>query len=150
MSLAAAKNSLGADKQHGKPDGTQSPHFYDSDNTSIGIHTPAGSTPNRVVSNGTNAAGALDLKGDPNALGSLVKEFEQSKQTFEDEALAIAEVKAGQNPVKDIWTLKKRFETWKKDFKARLREAKAKAHRKANPDAEKHRRKWWGVRSKII
>ncbi|OIT39679.1 PREDICTED: myosin-2-like [Nicotiana attenuata] len=44
--------------------------------------------------------------------------------------------------------LKCRFEEWKKDYKVRLKETKAKVHNLRFPKAGKNRRKWWGKKSK--
>ncbi|KAL7087756.1 hypothetical protein ACP275_13G088300 [Erythranthe tilingii] len=147
MSLAAAKKSLGTDNTTGQPEihhGAQSPSFYDSEEMSFGPHTPSGSTPTRILNNGTNTNGGL------NSISTLANEFEQSKRNFDHEAQAIVEVKSADtvNSVEDIRSLKYKFEAWKKDFKVRLREAKAKAHRLGYGDAEKYRRKWWGKRTK--
>lgn len=74
-----------------------------------------------------------------------MKEFEQRKQTFDNEAKAIIEVKSGHtisgNPDEDFRSLKNKFETWMKDYKARLREAKTKLQKL--PSAEKRRRNLW-------
>ncbi|KAG8364986.1 hypothetical protein BUALT_Bualt18G0055600 [Buddleja alternifolia] len=140
MSLAAAKKSLGAD-------GAQSPHFYDSEDTSMGTQTPGGSTPIRFVNNGIGATPGRDTVSGIDPVSPLEKEFERRKQHFDEEALAIVEVKSGRhspiNPVEEFRRLKQRFESWKKDYKIRLREAKAKVRRLGQTEPEK-RRKWWG------
>ncbi|KAG8386266.1 hypothetical protein BUALT_Bualt03G0131200 [Buddleja alternifolia] len=155
MSLAAAKKSLGTDStigQPGKLHSSQSPRSYDSEDASMGPHTPGCSTPVRFLNNGIESAAGEDMNGNSNAVSPLVKEFEQRKQNFDDEALAIVEAKSGHslNPIEELRRLKQRFEAWKKDYKVRLREAKAKVHRMGHVEAEKHRRKWWGKRSKRI
>ncbi|KAI3466158.1 hypothetical protein Pfo_022821 [Paulownia fortunei] len=157
MSLAESKKSLGSDNTIGQPgrlNGAQSPHFYDSEDTSMGTQTPGGSTPIRFVNNGTDDVPCRDTNGGLNPVSPLVKEFEQRKQNFDDEAQAVIEVKLGHspsvNPIEEFRRLKHRFEAWKKDYKVRLREAKAKAHKLGQTEAEKHRRKWWGKRSKRL
>lgn len=153
MSLAAAKKSLANDnktnQQPGKPHGTQSPHVYDSEDTSLGPQTPGASTPVRISNNGTETA--PHKNGTLNPINNLGMEFEQRKQNFDIEAQSITEVKSGSaNPAEDVRRLKHRFEAWKKDFKLRLRETKAKAQRMGHSEAEKHRRKWWGKKAKKI
>ncbi|KAL8510367.1 hypothetical protein ACS0TY_017250 [Phlomoides rotata] len=156
MSLAAAKNSLVANNtisQPGRLGGTQSPQFYDSEDMSMGTQTPGGSTPIRYVNNGMDDVLSRDTNGGLDPVSHLVKEFEQTKQNFDDEARVIIEVKSGThspslNPVEEFRRLKHRFEAWKKDYKVRLREAKAKVHRLARGEAEKNRRKWWGLKNK--
>ncbi|KAL3850779.1 hypothetical protein ACJIZ3_012661 [Penstemon smallii] len=136
-SLAAAKQSLATDSQPGRLDGAQSPHSYDSEDMS----TPGGSTPIRYANNGINGVAS---NGALNPVSPLVKEFEQRKQTFDAEALAIVEVKSTSvNPVEELRRLKQVFQAWKRDYKVRLREAKAKARRMGHPEG---RRKWWGLK----
>ncbi|KAK6157434.1 hypothetical protein DH2020_011682 [Rehmannia glutinosa] len=153
MSLAAAKKSLGSDNtssQPGKISGFQSPCFYDSED--MGPQTPTVSTEVRFLNNGIEATRGGETNGALNPVSPLVKEFEQRKHNFDDEVQAIVEVKSGHAPsvnlVEELRRLKHNFETWKKDFKVRLREAKAKVHKLGHADAEKHRRKWWGKKTK--
>ncbi|GER54508.1 myosin-like protein [Striga asiatica] len=147
MSLAESKRSVGADNSV-RQSGAMSPHYYDSEDTSLGTHTPGGSTPIRFLNNGLDGA----TNGCLNPVSLLVKEFEQRKQNFDEEAHAIMEVNSGHlnslNPIEEFRRLKHRFEAWKKDYKLRLKEAKDKVHRMAHSEAEKHKRKWWGKRSK--
>lgn len=153
MSLAAAKKSLGADhaavQAAGRLDGLTSPHYYDSEDTmSGGTQTPAGSTPMKHSNNYLDVGTGRETNGGLGSVSHLVKEFEERKQIFDDDAKAIVEVKAGQNPEEEFRRLKHRFEAWKKDYKARLREAKAKLHKLGHLDGEKRNRKWWGKTSK--
>nr|XP_023895510.1 myosin-2 [Quercus suber]POE57285.1 myosin-2 [Quercus suber] len=153
MSLAAARKSLDAENATGPPrkrNASSPPQNYESeDNMSIGSRTPGESTPIKLsgtihdVGAGNNTNGSLD------AVSNLVKEFEQQRQTFDDEAKAIVEVKSGQsastvNPDDELRKLKFRFEMWKKEYKVRLRETKTKLHKLGHPEG---RRKWWGKRS---
>ncbi|KAL0301135.1 UNVERIFIED_CONTAM: Myosin-2 [Sesamum radiatum] len=114
---------------------------------SMGTQTPGGSTPMRFVNNGIEELPCRDTNGGLNPVGPLMKEFERRRQNFDEEAQAIVEVKSGHsppvNPVEDLRRLKHRFESWKKDYKVRLKEAKAKAQKLVQNDSEKHRRKWW-------
>ncbi|KAL3647048.1 hypothetical protein CASFOL_008016 [Castilleja foliolosa] len=147
MSLAAAKQSLGSDNttsQPGKLSGTQSPYSYDSEETYLRPQTPVTSNEARFLNNATEAA--AETNGASNPVSPLMKEFEQKKRNLDVEAHAIVDVKSENehsvNIVDDLRRLKQNFETWKKEFKVRLREARAKAHRLGNGDSEKHRRKW--------
>lgn len=154
MSLAAARKSLGTDntiRQPGKLHGSQSPCFYDSVDTSLGPRTPDATTAIRYLNNGIEAAAGGDKNGGHNPISPLMKEFEQRKQNFDDEVQSIVEVKSGHtpiNPIEELRKLKHRFEAWRKDYKVRLREAKAKAQRMGHAEAEKHRRNWWGKKTK--
>ncbi|KAL2472850.1 Myosin-2 [Forsythia ovata] len=155
MSLAAAKKTLGAENTMGQPgriDGSPSPLYYDSEDTSMGTQTPGGSTPMKFANNCLDLGARQETNGGLNSVNPLLKEFEQRKQNFDDEAKAIVVSKSGQSPSlstgEELRKLKHRFEEWKKDYKIRLREAKAKVHRLGHSEAEKHRRTWWGKKSK--
>lgn len=150
MSLAAARKSLSADNaasQPGKLDASSTPQYYDSeDNTSLGSRTPGASTP--LKSSGTNhdVGAGRDTNGTLNAVSNLVKEFEQHRQAFDNSARAIVEVKSGHsgslvNSDDELRKLRLSFEVWKKEFKIRLREAKAKLHKLGRSEG---RYKWWG------
>lgn len=99
-----------------------------------------------VADNTTGTNGGLT------PVSQLAHEFEQRKQTFDDEAKSIGEGKSSHSrsltPLEDFRRLKRMFKAWKKDYKVRLREAKAKIHVSSAGDADKHRRKWWGKKSK--
>lgn len=154
MSLAAVKRSL-ADNTSIQPrrqDGPPVPHHYDSDDTnSLETQTPGG-TPITLTNSVREFGAGRQSNGNGNALCDLMKEFEQRKHTFDDEVKAITEVKSGHsvyaNPDKDLRNLKTKFETWMKDYKARLREAKSKLRKVGVSDAETRHRKWWGGISK--
>ena len=79
------------------------------------------------------------------SVSNLMKEFEQRRHTFDDDARALVEVKTGQsantNSVEELRKLKHSFEGWKKEYKARLRETKARLHKS---EMDKSRRRWWG------
>ncbi|KAL8510365.1 hypothetical protein ACS0TY_017249 [Phlomoides rotata] len=101
-----------------------------------------------VAESTTGQAGRVGgTNGGLNPVSHLAQEFEQRKQAFDDEAKTI--VKSSHsfslNPLEDFRRLKRKFKAWKKDYKARLREAKSKIH---VCDADKHRRKWWGKKNK--
>ncbi|XWS52002.1 hypothetical protein CRYUN_Cryun11dG0030300 [Craigia yunnanensis] len=143
-SLTAARKSLAADStagQLGRVD-MVSPRYYDSeDNLSMGSRTPGGNTPVCAMPD--------VVEGRENGLSNLVKEFDQRKQTFDDDAKSLIDIRTGQpasnmNPNDEFRRLKHRFETWKKDYKMRLKETKARLHKRGHPESDKVRRKWWG------
>ncbi|GAV85356.1 LOW QUALITY PROTEIN: Myosin_head domain-containing protein [Cephalotus follicularis] len=147
MSLSAARKSLANDNNAGQPgrlDTSASPRYYDSEETmSMGSRTPGGSTPFKF----SNAGVGRETNGSLNAVSNLIKEFEQRRQSFDDDSKDLVEVKIGQsapsmNPDEELRKLKLRFQTWKKEYKVRLRETKARIHKL--PEYEKSRRKWWG------
>ncbi|KAM3222696.1 myosin-2 isoform X2 [Capsicum annuum] len=149
-SLAAAKNSLGAGDttgRSGKLEGSLSPHYYDSDDATS-MDTPAGHTPVRFSNHSFGVGANKEVNGGVSLLSHLTMEFEQRKQNFDNEAMAIVNLKPGQlhsiNPADEYRRLKHRFEEWKKEYKARLKEMKAKVHMLEG----KNRRKWWGKKSK--
>ncbi|KAF2575573.1 hypothetical protein F2Q70_00004929 [Brassica cretica] len=156
MSLAAARKSLATENSTGQAGGRQdasmSPFGYDSEDT-MSTGTPGVRTPTSKFSNGnTPELRIRELNGSLNAVNHLAREFDQRRLNFDEDARAIVEVKGGpqatpngqqqqQHPEDEFKRLKLRFETWKKDYKARLRETKARLH----SDKGRHR-KWWGKR----
>ncbi|CAL5402934.1 unnamed protein product [Camellia sinensis] len=106
VNLDAVKRSLATDNtaiQPGRVDGFASPHYYDSEETmSMGAQTTGGNTPIKVSHIGRDVGAGR--------VGHLVKEFEQRKQEFDEEAKAIAVVKSG-HPIYELRKLKLRFET---------------------------------------
>lgn len=101
----------------------------------------------KLNKNGLDVGNGRETNSELNSVGHLAKEFEHRKQTFDDDFKAVVEVKSGQNSVAELRTLKLRFERWKKDYKVRLREAKAKLLKVGHFDGEKKIRKWWGKNS---
>ncbi|PON96531.1 Myosin head, motor domain containing protein [Trema orientale] len=155
MSLAAARKSLAVDNGVGQPgrlDAAFSPRYYDSeDATSMGSRTPGASTPLKFSNSVHDVGSGRDTNGTLSAVSNLVKEFEQQRQTFDDEAKALVGVKAGPpasniNSDEELRKLKLRFEMWKKEYKVRLRETKVKLHKLNHSEAERSRRRWWGGR----
>ncbi|XP_060200404.1 myosin-2-like isoform X3 [Lycium barbarum] len=151
-SLAAAKKSLLVDNPAGHPgklEGSPSPCGYESEETitSMGTRTPGGSTPIEYASSGNR-----EINGGLCVVNYLNREFELRKQNFDDEAMAITQLKSEQlhstNPAEDFRRLRHRFEEWKKDYKARLKETKAKVNKLGYSESEKTRRNWWGKKSK--
>ncbi|KAL1563673.1 myosin-2-like isoform X1 [Salvia divinorum] len=149
MSLAAAKKSLIAEnaiKPARRLDGAQSPQFYESEDTSR-TQTPGGSSPVRYANNGIDELPCRDTNLSLNPVSHLTQEFEDRSRAFND---AVVEVKSVSpvHAVEEFRRLRDRFEAWKKDYKARLKEAKAKVYKQGRSEAEKHRMKWWGRKSK--
>lgn len=139
-SLAAAKKSLG-----GKPEGCTSPHHNEfEDAVYVGTQTPVSNTQTKHASNGLDVISGREANGGFNSIGPLLKEFEQRRQNFENEAKSIIEVKTGQHPDLDLRKLRQRFEEWKKDYKSRLREAKAKLQKLGYTEGDKSVLKWLG------
>ncbi|KAF3775893.1 Myosin-2 [Nymphaea thermarum] len=156
MSLAAAKKSLAADdmsSQAAKLDSPLATNFYDSeDATSGGSRTPETNVLLEKLPLQPSDTGLRDINTGRHAVGVLAREFEHRKKTFEDDVNFIGELKSnqsdsGMNPDDELRKLKMRFATWKKDYKARLRETKLMLQKMGNADGEKLRRKWWGKKS---
>lgn len=152
MSLAAARSSLASENANGQPSrhdvASPSPFCYDSeDATSMGSRTPRTpgcSTPLKYSSSLSEIKAMRDGNG---SLGNLMKEFEQRSQTFDEDARALVEVRttghsANPNSIDDLRKLKHRFEGWKKEYKMRLKETKARLKLR-NSEMEKSRRRWW-------
>lgn len=152
MSLAAARKSLMTDDNGGqpkRPDVALSPRDYDSeDTTSMGSRTPGGNMPVKFSNAGTDGRAGRDTNGTLNAVSDLMKEFEIRKQTFDDDAISLVEVRSelasNASPDEELRKLKVRFESWKKEYKVRLRETKVRLRKRGHLDADKGRRKWWG------
>ncbi|KAI9093230.1 hypothetical protein K1719_027244 [Acacia pycnantha] len=150
-SLSVARRSLAAENstdQPGRYDAV-SPCFYDSeDATSMESRTPTGSTPIKFPSTPYENGAMREANDTFNAVSNLMKEFERRKQTFDDDARALLAVRSGQpahlNPNEELRQLKHRFEGWKKEYKGRLRETKAKLSKTGSPEAEISCQRWWG------
>lgn len=156
-SLVSAKKRLGVDNptsHPGKPEGSPSPCGYESEDTttSMGTHTPGGSTPIEYASNRVDFGGIREINGGLCVVNYLSREFELRKQTFDDEAMAIAQLTSGQlqstSPAEDFRRLRHKFDEWKKDYKIRLKETKSKVNKLGHSETEKTRRNWWGKKSK--
>lgn len=155
-SLAAARKTIAADNSTGQPakaGAVSPPPEYDSDDgTSTISHTTGGSTPN--IPYILDFGPGRDTNNALNAVNNLVNEFDNRKQAFDDDVKAIEErslhLGPNINPVDELKRLKLRFEAWKQEYKARLRETRSKVHRSGNhrsgytpPEPERNRRKWW-------
>ncbi|PIA29054.1 hypothetical protein AQUCO_06300017v1 [Aquilegia coerulea] len=154
VSLAAAKKSLVADDTPKQPVRFDAAlHYYDSEDTiSVDSHTPEENTlakvPNHTPDTGAGPEANVGLSG----VSHLVKEFEQRRKVFNDDARFVIDLKSGHsessvNPEDELRKLKFRFRAWKRDYKARLRETKATLNKLGNVEMEKSRKKWWGKKS---
>lgn len=147
MSLAAARKSLAADNTAGQPGKleTSSPYCYDSEDLGA---TPGGSTPQNFCNAILDARAVRESNGSMNAVNHLAKEFDMRRQIFDDDAKSLGGVKTAHsgpimNPDEELRKLKLRFEVWKKDYKTRLRETKARIHKLGHQEGDRSRRKWW-------
>lgn len=121
-----------------------SPRYYDSeDASSMGSRTTSGSTPMMLSGSFSASDAGRQANGTLTTVNNLMKEFEQQRQTFNDEVKALNEIKPGQSAntssADELRKLKQRFEGWKKQYKVRLRETKARLSK-----SEKNRQTWWG------
>uniref|UniRef100_A0A7N1A3X8 Uncharacterized protein n=2 Tax=Kalanchoe fedtschenkoi TaxID=63787 RepID=A0A7N1A3X8_KALFE len=142
-SLAAAKNSLAADNTPAEPRRfmvSPSPLSDSEDTMSMGNQTGA-SSPRPCFGSIPESHTGQEANGKSAPLGHLAKEFEQRKQIFDEEAKSLG---SHNNPEQQLRQLKLRFAQWKKDYKVRLREAKAKLRKQGHADMERSHRKWWG------
>lgn len=151
LSLAAARKSLAPEEAAGLSGGQEaspSPHSYDSDdNLFMGPQTPGESTPTKYPNPIAEAREANG--GGLNPVNRLEKEFEQQRQVFDEDARALFDVRSvrstpGMNSFDELRRLKMRFEVWKKEYKIRIKETKARLRKLGHADMEKNRRKWWG------
>ncbi|XP_022632669.1 myosin-2 isoform X4 [Vigna radiata var. radiata] len=149
-SLASARKSLAsenANNQHARRD-VSSPLPYDSEDAiSMGSRTPSASTPLKYSASISESALGRDGHGALASVGHLAREFDHRRQTFDYDARNLVELRAGQsantNSVEELRKLKHRFEVWKKDYKVRLKETKARLQKVGNSEMDK-RRRWWG------
>ncbi|KAK1418061.1 hypothetical protein QVD17_27199 [Tagetes erecta] len=94
---------------------------------------------------GRDTSGTQNLsENNGGIVDNLAKELEQKRQIFDDDAKAVVERKLSYSKQIDEYRkVKERFEMWKKEYKNRLRETKAKL---ANSEGGKQ--SWWGKLSK--
>ncbi|KAI3703863.1 hypothetical protein L1987_74059 [Smallanthus sonchifolius] len=85
-----------------------------------------------------------DTSGTQNPIDNLANELEQNRQNFDEDAKAVIERKMSYpTQIEEFKKVKERFETWKKEYKNRLRETKAKL-----VNSEGGKQSWWGKLSK--
>ncbi|GMI74748.1 myosin 1 [Hibiscus trionum] len=138
-SLSIAKKSLAVDDSERNSDA--SVNASDSWDTGNNHRVPE--------SNGLRPTGA-----GLSVISRLAEEFEQRSQVFGDDAKFLVEVKSGQveanlNPDRELRRLKQMFETWKKDYAARLRETKVVLNKLGSEEGalDKVKKMWWGRRN---
>ncbi|BAT89413.1 hypothetical protein VIGAN_06036100 [Vigna angularis var. angularis] len=150
MSLVAARKSLASENATVQPvrHDFVLPRGYDSEDTSMGSRTPGGSTP-MLSGNLSITDAGRQVNGNLTTISNLMKEFEQRTQDFDGEVKAMHDVKPGQcantNSVEELRKLKQRFEGWKKQYKIRLRDTKARLYKS---ESEKSWRAWWKLGSR--
>ncbi|KAK4787497.1 hypothetical protein SAY86_011330 [Trapa natans] len=158
MSLTAARKSVTTgDHNATPPRRIEAPlwHDYDSeDTTSMGSGTPVRTGTMQIKFSATipNIRSSRDIStnGTLNSVNDLFKEFELRKQKFDDDALSLVQEGhnssglscQNSNPDEELRKLKARFESWKNEYKVRLRETKVRLHKLRHPESDK-RRKWW-------
>ncbi|XP_072950983.1 myosin-2-like [Typha angustifolia] len=146
-SLAAASKYLPSDDiQPARPDASPIYGHYDSEDTmSADTRTPEGTPHNQPNASGDGVVGNSD--GQQTGISDLVKEFDQRKQFFDDDAASLVATKSENlgSTYEEIRRLKARFSAWKKDYKARLRKTKRALQKLGNHEQKAHKR-WWGKR----
>ncbi|XP_047340791.1 myosin-2-like [Impatiens glandulifera] len=149
VSLDAAKKARVGEKtakQTGSRDGYMSP----PNNTEDGGCSLNGSQSRCTINAPVKFSSILRLEtncGVSSTVSHLSKEFEQRKQNFNDEAKAVTNmiVQSHHPDVEEVQKLKMKFETWKKEYKNRLREMKRKL---IKSDMGSCKKKWWGWSNK--
>ncbi|KAK8616166.1 hypothetical protein V6N13_017726 [Hibiscus sabdariffa] len=142
-SLSIAKKSLAVDDSERNSDASVNA----SDDREFSWET--GNKHRVPESNGLRPTGA-----GLSVISRLAEEFEQRSQVFGDDAKFLVEVKSGQveanlNPDRELRRLKQMFETWKKDYAARLRETKVVLNKLGSEQGalDKVKKMWWGRRN---
>ncbi|TYH92298.1 hypothetical protein ES332_A13G172700v1 [Gossypium tomentosum] len=98
----------------------------------------------------SEGSATAEVGGRENGVSSLVKEFEQQKQSFEDDINKTTQPASNMNSYEELRKLKCRFRAWKKDYKVRLKETTAIVRKHRHQDSDKTRKKWWPNRGKVL
>ncbi|KAG4166600.1 hypothetical protein ERO13_A13G143500v2 [Gossypium hirsutum] len=98
----------------------------------------------------SEVSATAEVGGRENGVSSLVKEFEQQKQSFEDDINKTTQPASNMNSYEELRKLKRRFRAWKKDYKVRLKETTAIVRKHRHQDSDKTRKKWWPNRGKVL
>ncbi|XP_020570932.1 myosin-2-like isoform X2 [Phalaenopsis equestris] len=142
LSLAASKT----DQACGRPDSSPVNHNhqnYDSENgVSTRMHQTSDTTQLRRFPAST-ASPVVDYEVKNGRVGPLFRELEHRIQKFEDEGRLIHQLDSEE----EFRKLKVRFNAWKKDFKARLREIKASLRKSGSAEGDKKQKGWWVKRA---
>lgn len=103
-----------------------------------------------VLPRGSRATVDREMSAGFSIINRLTEEFDQRSQVFADDVKFLVEVKSGKtdaglNPDRELRRLKQNFESWKKDFGIRLREAKVILNKLGSDEInlEKVKRRWW-------
>ncbi|CAI9303676.1 unnamed protein product [Lactuca saligna] len=127
-SLVAAKKSLG-----------------DSGGDGVGVGGISSGTQTLVEYNGGGGGGG-------GVVDHLSKELDQKTHDFDDNAKAIIGQQQQQMPylkqMEEFKKVKDRFEIWKKEYKNRLKETRAKLVKGVNGEGGGTKQSWWGKLSK--
>ncbi|XAR67526.1 Myosin ATPase [Bertholletia excelsa] len=151
VSLDELKKSLAADNTAGETLLNQSPLAPDYDHEDIlnsRAQTCGGNTEVKVSNPGRDFEAGKENSEGSNMVGFLLMDLEHGKQNFDGEVKAIAELRL-RHPYEALRKLKLRFNTWKRDYKARLRETKVKLQKLGYSEMEKCHQKWCGMKNKI-
>ncbi|KAL9288305.1 Myosin-4 [Arabidopsis thaliana] len=112
--------------------------------------------PDKTVSHGNDSEDTMsfgtptkELKGSLSDVNNLSTEFDQRSVIIHEDPKSLVEVKSDsisnrKQHAEELRRLKSRFEKWKKDYKTRLRETKARV--RLNGDEGRHRN-WWCKKS---
>lgn len=115
--------------------------------------------PNNTASHGNDSEDTMSFgtpkkepKGSLSDANNLSTEFDQRSVIINEDGTSLVEVEIGLDTIsnrtqntEELRSLKLRFEKWKKDYKARLRETKARL--RSNGVNERRHRKWWCKKS---
>jgi len=112
--------------------------------------------PDKTVSHGNDSEDTMsfgtptkELKGSLSDVNNLSTEFDQRSVIIHEDPKSLVEVKSDsisnrKQHAEELRRLKSRFEKWKKNYKTRLRETKARV--RLNGDEGRHRN-WWCKKS---
>lgn len=148
MSLAAAKKNIAANDMVSQPrrlDALPVHHGYDSKSTMFAEARTCEDTPTRQQQISESKL-ERDSNDNQNAVGHLVKEFEQHRHASEDDAQILVKAKqsgSSVNSFESLQKLKTHFAAWKKEYKVRLRKTKAAILGKS--ERERQHRRWPGL-----
>lgn len=147
MSLAAARKSLAAKDNAAQTAITGSSPLRQC-NTAETTRATNGTSPISFSIPTPNFLEERDFNEGLNSTIQLIKEFEERKKMFDDDAHFLMELRSQKvistiNPNEELRQLKLGFETWKRDYKIRLRETKAAFQKLRKIETEKDRKRWW-------
>ncbi|KAJ4745293.1 Myosin-2 [Rhynchospora pubera] len=152
ISLAAAKKRLENDLVVIRPGNRHSssplvhPQYDSEDTMSAGTPTPETTPPPPPTPPLESSITTPQESADPHqVVVHLEKEFEHRHQAFDADIVNLMAEPASSvsaNAEAELRKLKERFTTWKRDYKARLRDAKSSLHEFNSNSCPK---RWWGT-----